>query len=215
MVIIVKFRLNFSSDKEHTSISKAAEGKTSSAATEDPTKEESRTWRCTPWKSWEDSPLTWSMVKKKLNLLPGGTVLGAGDDARVDGDELRYLGDKTTLTTLMSTRQEPMASEVYRQNMGTVEFDDSRRESVASEIKAFPMNEYSGGGESKKGSSEEKCWVYEGRSMYVVKLRMRCSCCCIRSNDQGYIALCLLSRTLTATDGCVADVNIGSATSPN
>jgi hypothetical protein len=29
------------------------------------------------------------------------------------------------------------------------------------------------------------------------------------------MALCLLSRTLTATDGCVADVRIGSATSPN
>ena len=99
-------------------------------------------------------------MRKKLNLLPGGTVPGDGEDARDDGnDPLRYLEDRTTLTILMSTRHEPIASAVYRQKIGTVEVEDNRRDKVASEIKAFPMKEYSGGGESKNGSSEEKCCV--------------------------------------------------------
>ena len=51
--------------------------------------------------------------------------------------------------------------------------------------------------------------------MYVVKLRMRWTCCCIRSKDHMYIALCLLSRTLITADGCVAQARMGSATSPN
>ena len=85
---------------------------------------------------------------------------GTGEDARVDEDDpLRCLEDKTTLTILMSTRHDPIASAVYRQKIGTVEVEDSRRDKVASDINAFPMNEYSGGGESKNGSSEEKCCV--------------------------------------------------------
>lgn len=109
-----KFRLNLSSDREEASISNAVEGKISSAFTEDPTKDERRTWKWTARKSMEDSPLTWSIVRKKLSLLPGGTVPGTGEDERVDGDdcELRYFGDNTTLTTLISTRHDPMASEV-------------------------------------------------------------------------------------------------------
>jgi hypothetical protein len=51
--------------------------------------------------------------------------------------------------------------------------------------------------------------------MYVVRLRIRCNCCCKRSSDQVYTALWRLSRTLTATDGCVAEAKTGSATSPN
>lgn len=44
---------------------------------------------------------------------------------------------------------------------------------------------------------------------------MRCSCCCIRSRDHTYRALCRLSSTLMATEGWVADARTGSATSPN
>jgi len=37
----------------------------------------------------------------------------------------------------------------------------------------------------------------------------------MRSRDQAYMALFLLSSTFTATDGCVDEARIGSATSPN
>ena len=93
-------------------------------------------------------------------MLPGGTIDGAGDDDRVGGDEkFAYLEDRTTLTTLMSIRQEPIASAVYLQKIGAVDMEDIFRDRVASERSALPIKEYSGGGESKKGSSEEKCWV--------------------------------------------------------
>ena len=106
------------------------------------------------------------MVRKKLILLPGGTEPGAGEPDRVEGEEpFRYLDGTTTFMILMSMRQDPMASAVYRQKIGTVLVDDSLRDSGASEMRAFPMNEYSGGGDSKNGSSDEKCWVYEGLSI--------------------------------------------------
>jgi hypothetical protein len=38
-----------------------------------------------------------------------------------------------------------MASAVYRQNIGTVEVEESRRERGARDIKALPMKEYSDG----------------------------------------------------------------------
>jgi len=86
------------------------------------------------------------MVKKKLSLLPEGIAPGMGEEGRVDGvDLLECLSDNITLTILMSTRHEPMASAVYRQNIGTVE---SRRDSGASDINEFPTKEYSGGGVS-------------------------------------------------------------------
>lgn len=76
-------------------------------------------------------------------------MLGTGEDDRVDvAEPFVYLGDSTTFTTLMSTRHEPIASAVYLQNIGTVEVDGSRRERGAREIRALPINEYSGGGES-------------------------------------------------------------------
>lgn len=130
-------------------MSRAEDGKTSSEARFGPIIEDSRTWRCMPEKSWEDRPLTESMVMKNINLLPGRTVPGTGDDDRVDEVELfRCLAESTTLTIFMSTRQEPIASDVYRQKIGTVEVEDSRRARGARDIKAFPIKEYSGGGES-------------------------------------------------------------------
>lgn len=127
----------------------AEDGNTSSDVTVGPTNEESRTWRWTAENSWEDNPLTESTVREKLTLLPGGIVPGTGEDERVEADEpLACLEDNTTFKILMSTRHDPIASAVYRQNIGTVEVDESRRERVARDIKAFPMNEYSGGGMS-------------------------------------------------------------------
>jgi hypothetical protein len=76
-------------------------------------------------------------------------VPGTGEADRVGGVEpFRYFADGTTLVILMSIRHEPIASAVYRQNIGTVEFEDSRRARGVSDIKALPMKEYSGGGES-------------------------------------------------------------------
>lgn len=89
------------------------------------------------------------MVKKNINLLPDRIVPGTGEADRVEGAEpFRCFMDGTTLDIFMSIRHEPIASAVYRQNIGTVEFEDSRRPSGASDIKALPMKEYSGGGES-------------------------------------------------------------------
>lgn len=51
-------------------------------------------------------------------------------------------------TSFKSMRQEPIASAVYRQNIGAVQVEDIWRKSGARETKAFPMNEYSGAGES-------------------------------------------------------------------
>lgn len=89
------------------------------------------------------------MVRKKLSLLPDGIDPGIGEEDRVDAvDLLVCLSDSITLTILMSTRHEPMASAVYRQNIGTVEVEESRRDNGASDINELPMNEYSGGGVS-------------------------------------------------------------------
>lgn len=52
------------------------------------------------------------------------------------------------LATLMSIRQEPIASAVYRQKMGAVQVDEKRRDNGASETIAFPMKEYPDGGGS-------------------------------------------------------------------
>lgn len=72
-----------------------------------------------------------------------------GEDALVETlDPLRLLGGGVTLAILISTLQEPMASAVYRQKMGTVEVDESRLERGASDTRAFPIKEYSGAGES-------------------------------------------------------------------
>ena len=95
----------------------------------------------------DESPLTESTVRKKLSLLPAGTPPGTGEEERVEVVEFGCLGVIITLTILMSTRQEPIASAVYRQNMGTTEVEESRRDRGASEIRAFPTKEYSGGGE--------------------------------------------------------------------
>lgn len=89
------------------------------------------------------------MVKKKLSFVPGGMVPGTGEEARVDADDaLAYLDASIALTSLISMRHEPIASAVYLQKMGTVDDDDSRRERGAREIRALPIKEYSGGGES-------------------------------------------------------------------
>lgn len=50
-----------------------------------------------------------------------------------------------------------MASAVYRQKIGSIADDESLRDKHASDTSAFPMKENSGGGDSKKGSSEAKC----------------------------------------------------------
>ena len=91
-------------------------------------------------------------MTEKLNLLPGGirgTVPGAGEDDRVEAaDPFRNLGGKTTLRTFMSMRHDPMASAVYRQKIGTVDEEGSRRDRETREMSALPMNEYEGGGKS-------------------------------------------------------------------
>jgi hypothetical protein len=146
---MVKFRRNFSSEREDWSMSIADEGKTSSDARLGPTNEERRACIWTAEKSWDDNPLTESTVRKKVILLPGGTVPGTGEVDRVEGlDSFAYFAGRVTLITRMSIRQDPMASAVYRQNIGTVDVEESRRERGARDISAFPMNEYSGGGES-------------------------------------------------------------------
>jgi hypothetical protein len=92
--------------------------------------------------------LTESTVRKKLSLQPVGTAPGTGEDERVEVVEFGVcLGVIVTLTILMSTRQDPIASAVYRQKIGTTEAEESRRDKGASEIRAFPTKEYSGGGE--------------------------------------------------------------------
>lgn len=142
-----KLRRNLNSDKEEDSRSNAVEGKTSSAETVGPTIDDNRTCRWTAENSLGASPLTVSTVRKKFNLLPGGKAPGIGEadplECPFDG-----LEGRTTLTNFISTRQEPIASAVYRQNIGTVEVQDNLRETGANEIRALPMKEYSGGGES-------------------------------------------------------------------
>ena len=51
--------------------------------------------------------------------------------------------------------------------------------------------------------------------MNDVRFRIFWSCCCKRSRDQTYTALFCISRTLTPTEGWVAEARIGSVTSPN
>ena len=142
-------RLNLSSDKEEASISTADEEKTSSAFKEGPTKEDSRAWRCTAEKSWDERPLTESTVRKKLSLLPEGikVTVGAGDEARVEVLEPpTRLPAWVTLTILMSTRHDPIASAVYRQNMGIVDDEDNLRDSGANDTSALPTKLKIGGG---------------------------------------------------------------------
>lgn len=85
-------------------------------------------------------------------MLPGGTgriAPGAGEEARVDAAEpFKYLAGMATLTILMSTRHDPIASAVYRQKIGTVDEEERRRESGARDRSALPMKEYAGGGKS-------------------------------------------------------------------
>ena len=70
-----------------------------------------------------------------------------GEEARVEVVEPFFDG-LTTLTTRRSTRQEPIASAVYRQKMGSVTVEDRLLDRGARDTRAFPMKEYSGGGES-------------------------------------------------------------------
>jgi hypothetical protein len=88
-----------------------------------------------------------SMVRKKVILLPDGMAHGAGDAGRVDTG-VPCFDACNTLEILMSTRHEPIASAVYRQNIGTTDVEDSLRDSGASDKRALPMNENCGGGES-------------------------------------------------------------------
>jgi hypothetical protein len=91
-------------------------------------------------------------VRKKLSFVPECMILvllSTGDEALVEADDaIAYFAGGITLTSLISTRHDPIASAVYLQKMGTVDTDESFLESGASEISALPMNENSGGGES-------------------------------------------------------------------
>lgn len=85
-------------------------------------------------------------------------MLGTGEDDRLwTADPPGDLTGGSTFCTLMSTLHDPIASAVYRQKIGSVAVVDSFLERQASETRAFPMKEYSGGGDSKKGSSDAKC----------------------------------------------------------
>jgi len=140
-------RRNFSSDREDVSISRVLDENISSFVSDGPTKEDRRSWRCSAEKSCEDKPLIESTVREKLILLPGGIAHGAGDPGRVDTGVLCFDACRT-LEILMSTRQEPIASAVYRQNIGTTDVEDSRRDRGARDRRALPMNEKCGGGDS-------------------------------------------------------------------
>jgi hypothetical protein len=100
-------------------------------------------------KSLDPNPFTWSTLTTKLTLLPGCKAVPIGEDALVEVvDPLDFLTGTVTFATLTSTRHDPIASEVYRQNMGTVEVAESLLESGANEINAFPIKEYAGAGSS-------------------------------------------------------------------
>ena len=82
------------------------------------------------------------MLRAKLSLLPGGTVTGTGEDARVEVLEAFGCFDgTTTLAIFTSMRHEPMASAVYLQKIGTMEEHVNRRDNGASDRSALPMKE--------------------------------------------------------------------------
>ena len=98
--------------------------------------------------------MTESIVNTKLTLLPTLNDLypfiigdGRGEDDLVEVPEPGCRLGGATLRIRRSIRHDPMASAVYRQNMGTIEVDDNRREIGARETSALPMKEYRGGGE--------------------------------------------------------------------
>lgn len=140
-------RRNFSSDREDVSISSAVDENISSFVRDGPTKDDKRSCRCSAEKSCEDKPLIESTVRKKLILLPGVMADRAGDVGWVDAGAPCFDACKT-LEILISTRHDPIASAVYRQNIGTTDVDDIRRDRGASDKRALPMNENCGGGES-------------------------------------------------------------------
>jgi hypothetical protein len=116
---------------------------------EDPVKLESRTCRWSEANSCDERPLTVSIVKKNPSLLPAEAALGIGDDDLVEETDPPPLrGGSSIFTILMSTRHDPIASEVYLQNIGTTDVEQSRLYIEESEIIALPMKEYSGGGQS-------------------------------------------------------------------
>ena len=98
--------------------------------------------------------MTESIVNTKFILLPTLNDLlpfspgdGRGEDDLVEAPEPGCRLGGVTLRIRRSIRHDPIASAVYRQNMGTVEVDDNRRETGDKETRALPINEYIGGGE--------------------------------------------------------------------
>lgn len=107
-------RRNLSSDSEEASISSTEDENISSLASDGPTNEDNRTCRCKVAKSWDESPLIESTVKKKLILLPADNADGAGELGLVEAadPDVCFEGIWITLEILRSTLQEPIASAV-------------------------------------------------------------------------------------------------------
>jgi hypothetical protein len=92
--------------------------------------------------------LTESIVSTKLILLPTANGLfpfgvedGKGEDDLVEAAEPACRFGGAMLRIRRSIRHDPIASAVYRQNIGTIEVNDNRRETGAKETKALPMKE--------------------------------------------------------------------------
>ena len=77
-------RRNLSSDSEDVSISSTEDENISSFANDGPTKEDNRTCKCKAAKSWDESPLIESIVRKKLILLPDDNRDGTGEPGLVE-----------------------------------------------------------------------------------------------------------------------------------
>lgn len=89
------------------------------------------------------------MDKTKVTLLPETRASGSGDEGLAEvTDPVAWRVGGVTVVMRISMRQDPMASAVYREKIGTTKVDGSRRHSGARDMRAFPIKLYVGVGES-------------------------------------------------------------------